>query len=196
MRFCYNSYVSKICNICKQQKDLTCFSPLTKGLYGRRASCKPCEAEKARIRRQLNPAAHRAAVEKYRKSNPDVMAQRDSRYYAKNREKILEKNKKWRRDNPERSAELNRLKEHRRRARKNRVSVEPYNESQVIDAYGSSCHICGLEIDMDAPRKVGLLGWQKGLQIDHVIALSSGGSDSIENVRPAHGDCNIRKGAS
>ena len=32
-----------------------------------------------------------------------------------------------------------------------------------------------------------------GLTVDHVIPLSKGGSDELENLRPAHWICNNRK---
>jgi len=50
-------------------------------------------------------------------------------------------------------------------------------------------------IDLNAPRRVGIEGWELGLHLDHVIPLSKGGYDTIDNIRPTHGICNIRKGA-
>jgi len=35
-----------------------------------------------------------------------------------------------------------------------------------------------------------------GLHIDHVMPLSKGGPDTLENVRPAHGSCNVKKQAN
>jgi len=34
------------------------------------------------------------------------------------------------------------------------------------------------------------------LHIDHLVPLAKGGSDTLENVRPAHGICNLRKWAN
>jgi 5-methylcytosine-specific restriction endonuclease McrA len=34
------------------------------------------------------------------------------------------------------------------------------------------------------------------LHIDHVYPLSKGGLDTLENVRPSHGKCNIVKWAT
>jgi hypothetical protein len=74
--------------------------------------------------------------------------------------------------------------------------VSFYTQAQVISTYGVNCHICGLEIDFSVPRQVGKTGWEKGLHIDHLIPISKGGPDTLENVRPAHGRCNIDKGAN
>ena len=46
---------------------------------------------------------------------------------------------------------------------------------------------------MNAPRQTGLDGWENGLQIDHLIPISKGGPDTLINVRPTHGLCNLRK---
>ena len=71
----------------------------------------------------------------------------------------------------------------------------PFSTQEVLDKYGSICHICSLEIDLNAPRRVGIEGWEEGLQIDHVVPISKYGDDILSNVRPSHGKCNIRKGA-
>jgi len=70
-----------------------------------------------------------------------------------------------------------------------------YSDEDVVKLYGTDCHICNEPIDFTAPRQCGKLGWERGYHVDHVIPLSKGGADSIENVRPAHGQCNIIKWA-
>ena len=85
-----------------------------------------------------------------------------------------------------------RAKSRRRRANQ---SI-PYNELQVIATYGGNCNICGLAIDFMAPRKCGIPGWENGLHIDHLIPVSKGGPDTLENVRPTHGVCNLNKYAN
>jgi 5-methylcytosine-specific restriction endonuclease McrA len=34
---------------------------------------------------------------------------------------------------------------------------------------------------------------KQGLTLDHVIPLSKGGTDTMDNLRPAHWLCNIKK---
>lgn len=85
----------------------------------------------------------------------------------------------------------------RRRAMLYSLGEQNWTEKDVLGAYGKSCHICGAEIDLDAPRlsRDGL-GWESGLHIDHVVPISRGGSNDIENVRPAHAKCNVEKGSA
>lgn len=59
---------------------------------------------------------------------------------------------------------------------------------EVVRTYGSNCHICEQPIDPSLPRTSKL-----GLTVDHVIPLSKGGPDTIDNLRPAHWSCNNRK---
>jgi 5-methylcytosine-specific restriction endonuclease McrA len=79
----------------------------------------------------------------------------------------------------------NRIRTVRRQGLPSRKKV---THELVIESYGSNCHICELPIDMTLPRTS-----KQGLTIDHVIPLSRGGADEIENLRPAHWICNNRK---
>lgn len=84
----------------------------------------------------------------------------------------------------------------RTRARSLGVEYGYYTTQDVLDLYGTKCHICNEDIDLNASRKCGDTGWEKGLHIDHVYPLSRGGADTLENVRPSHGRCNIIKWAT
>ena len=84
----------------------------------------------------------------------------------------------------------------RQRARRLGVDYDYYTDQDVIDLYGTDCHICSKPIDFEAPRQCGKKGWEWGLQIDHIFPMSKGGSDTLDNVRPAHGYCNNIKHAS
>lgn len=81
------------------------------------------------------------------------------------------------------------------RSRRAKITM-PYNELQVIAIYGGDCYLCGLGIDFTAPRRTGIEGWENGLHIDHLVPLAKGGVDTLENVRPTHGLCNLRKYAN
>ena len=91
----------------------------------------------------------------------------------------------WRSKNPHKSREYNR----KRRA----VEHIPYTEAQVLFLYGPFCHLCSERIDLHAPRNCKGENWERGLHIDHLIPLVKGGIDSLENARPAHALCNLRK---
>ena len=119
----------------------------------------------------------------------EVSTQRSLEWAKQNPERIKENQKKFRAVHPE----VGREHKRRRRARKLANGYEIYTEEQVLDTYGTNCHICAEPIDLEASRSTGAEGWEKGLHIDHVIPISKGGPDTLGNVRPAHGLCNLEK---
>lgn len=93
--------------------------------------------------------------------------------------------------------EANAARVRQRRVTKTLNKSDAYSLDDLFLSYGTKCHICKTEIDLDAPRRVGLdEGWQRGLHVDHLIPISKGGSDTLDNVRPSHGICNLRKSAT
>lgn len=127
----------------------------------------------------------------WRKANPEKMAEYRKKWIEANPEKNRETKAAWSKRNPE----SKRLIEHRRRARMYAVENEKYTEAQVLEAYGTDCHICSKPIDLEAPRRTNQAGWENGLHLDHLVSIAKGGSNTLENIRPAHGLCNTKKGA-
>ena len=131
--------------------------------------------------------------------------QRKKAYYLKNKERIRKQQREYQQKNRERNARLQKgfRKRHPdknasysrfRRALIKGNKTSRYTLDEVLEKYGLSCHICGKPIDLNAPRFQGKPGWRHGLQIDHIVPISRGGSDTIDNVRPVHGFCNLSKG--
>jgi len=59
----------------------------------------------------------------------------------------------------------------------------------LIERDGNVCHLCDTEIDLSLARNS-----RFGATIDHVIPLSKGGLDVLDNLKLAHWICNIKKG--
>lgn len=125
-------------------------------------------------------------------------------YYLKNKERILKVNKEYRENNKDKekqrhqrwgkeNREKRRAAWRRREASRRGNMVEKYSESEVLTKYGTRCYLCLKPINLSAPRKCGLPGWEKGLHIEHVIDIAKGGPDTLENVRPSHAICNLTK---
>ena len=110
-------------------------------------------------------------------------------YRETNREYYRRKSSEWNRKNPEKAVRA----VLRRRAKKRKNGYEIYTTQQVLDLYGTNCYICATPIDIETSRKVGSRGWKLSLQVDHVIPISKGGPDTLDNVRPAHAICNMEK---
>lgn len=62
--------------------------------------------------------------------------------------------------------------------------------TQILEQHGLVCHLCGEAIDPDLPSNHPM-----DLTIDHVVPRAAGGSDDLDNLRPAHRACNSAKGA-
>lgn len=84
----------------------------------------------------------------------------------------------------------------KRRAQQHATKTEPYSAYDVVNKWGDNCHVCEESIDMSLPRHPsGGEGWEQGLHLDHVVPLSKGGTDTLDNVKPTHAICNLRKSA-
>ena len=155
--------------------------------------CKDCKKQKAYEWSVKNKAKRKEVCARYVKNNPEKRAKTNSKYYHSNKELVRERINEHKKKNPEMYAEWGRKHSNIRRARKLNNGQEAYTESQVLSTYGTNCHICDTPIKLKAPRKVGVKGWELGLHIDHVVPLSKGGPDSLQNVKPSHGKCNLEK---
>lgn len=168
--------------------------------------CQPCKdarAAHARDYRKKNPEIERTARKRrYANRTPEQARnsyEKNRQWYQANREYAAKKQRENRAKNPNFLAHHN-AASRRRRARILNQGYEFYTDNDVINLYGTSCHLCNQEIDLTAPRggrsKGALSGnWKMGLHIDHIIPIVRGGSDTLDNVRPAHAFCNLSKGA-
>lgn len=125
--------------------------------------------------------------------HPDKNKEKHDRWVARNPQTVKEMRIQWKLANFEKWQETSRANSVRKRVKKLGIESEAYTTQQILDLYGTDCHVCKEPIDLAAPRSNHEKGWEKGLQIDHVLALSRGGTDLISNVKPSHGICNAKK---
>jgi len=196
---------TKTCTNCNESK------PATSKFFTQRQGtittyCKVCRAAYSKAYYAAN---RQKTLDRYKTNhfaNPQHNRDLYNARYAANPQKKKDRNKARVAADPEKHRaavkashikypETSTRKRHKRRAHKNNALTESYTIKQIISIYGNDCHICMEQIDLTAPRSTRYLGWELGLHLDHVIPLSKGGSDLIENVRPAHAQCNLVKGA-
>ena len=96
-------------------------------------------------------------------------------YVKENREEHNRRGRKWNKANREKKAEGRRM----RRAASGRITADQW--SQLKREYGPQCPCCRLE---------------KPLELDHIVPVSKGGLNTIENAQPLCRSCNASKGAS
>lgn len=172
-------------------------------------ACEECKAALRaykKVYRELNKEHINLLSNKWREENPEKQKKQLEDYYLKNKEEVKLRAKIWKLNNPEK-AKISRANSHKKNPeriragkRKRRailagVPSEPYTPAVILGLYGTDCHICHEPVDLTAPRLIGADGYERGLHLDHVIPLVLGGSDLIENVKPSHARCNLRKNA-
>lgn len=195
-----------VCPKCGIEKPLSDYykNKTYKSGYGTN-SCKVCHVainlKKAKDSQQVKDYKAAWALEnrdrlaakskQYRENNKEEIAQKKREYNATEEGKAKSKARfeKWKEANPDGVNAISR----RRRARKASVESEPYTEQDVLDMWGTDCHLCGEPVDLEAPRSTWFPGWERGLHMEHVIPLNVGGPDTVENVKPSHGLCNLKK---
>lgn len=188
--------LGKTCTKCGEWKLYEEFHKNKRTKDGFVPRCKLCKAEYAsqwyqqnkERQRELNRrwiAANTERWRQYRQSwyfeNKEHMREVNQRWRDKNVEQWRSFGKRWRDDNLQKARELERLKAHKRRALKRQSSGSFTREGweALCLRYGGKCLCCGSS---------------EALTIDHVVPLSKGGTNDIQNIQPLCNSCNIRKG--
>jgi 5-methylcytosine-specific restriction endonuclease McrA len=121
--------------------------------------------EASRMRYRANPEEKRAASRLTNKGR-----------YSKNPQRFKEYLKKWREQNPERPAFYTQMREARKRKNGGEYTLQ---EWQALCAwFDYKCLKCGQA---------------KALTVDHVLPISKGGLNVIENLQPLCKSCNCSK---
>jgi hypothetical protein len=212
----------KICSKCRFEKPLDEFGNRSDTKDGKKTQCRECcnltnsnwrkKSDKARETQRRWQKENREKVREYEarywEKNPEKLKEKLSRngklYRQRYPERVAERDKRWRENNPEarkviekrfRSSHPNKSRDdaRRRKALLKGVTSEKFTEQDIFNRWGTDCYLCNKPVDLDAPRQVGIPGWEVGLHLDHVIPLKENGPDIVENVKPTHGLCNLKK---
>ena len=161
------SPTSKTCTKCGIEKPLAEFYSSKKGLYGKRADCKPCYS-----------AGRSAYGRRMRQEHPDIVRKWARNNYQNHREKRDAGTREYARKNPW----MDRYKYRRLRAIKQGAEVvrlTAHDWWECLDYFGHRCAYCNDPLPRD--------------EQDHIIPLSKGGNHTIDNVVPACLPCNASK---
>lgn len=161
-----------------------------KNWSGPREFLTPEQLEETRIYRRAYERLYR---ERRKESDGNLREYQKEyhRVYAMNHPEVMKERSKT---NYEKGKERYYANERRRRALEASVYSEKYTTADVINRWGTDCHLCGKQIDLDAPKIIHQgEGWQTGLHLDHVVPIAYGGPDILENVKPAHALCNLSR---
>ena len=174
------------CRTCKEVKPLEEFNK-GNAKYGRKSECKICQGKRSREykkRPEVKIKDREWQRNKYQKMN---LEERTS-YYLKNRDKV----DKWNIDHPEKYTASRKVRSSRRQARL--ADAGPLDLSSVLrlqdyntDTFGQgkvsyTCEYCLAEI-------------RGPYHLEHIVPVSKGGENSLNNLAISCETCNLQKGA-
>ena len=175
----------KRCSTCKEYVPADQFSIRRASPDGLGYSCKTCE-RKAATTSYKKKEQKKKSQQRYQ-DNKEAYNERAKERYAANKEEIQAKQAIWRGTNKGKQI----LNEASARRRQRIMDQTPNGRDYVVEEIVLRdsvdgiclCQICGDPIDMD-------LG---DMQIDHIITIAAGGSDTRDNVRCTHKTCNLTR---
>lgn len=184
----------KRCTQCKEVWPLSNFSQEKRNPSGVRGACKVClNAQSKEYRDKLGDVLVERKAQDYQKHKEKRQAHHkqyyqehkeeldrwSTQYRQQNKEKLSERARRWRQT--ERGKILKRAAHRRRRAHKRNApgSFTPEQFQEQIERQKQKCYYCGKRSSMWHP--------------DHVVPLSRGGSNSIDNIVAACPTCNLKK---
>lgn len=154
----------------------------------KKADMTPEELEQHLLFRRSYERIYRA----WNKENDAGLADYQAKYHQIRRIKHPEEARAYDSKMYHKHPEIQKSHERKRRAREANVISEPYTWNDIVDKWGSACYLCGLDIDLEAPRSMKTYH-PNALHLDHVIPIAMGGPDIIANVKPTHAACNLRR---
>lgn len=178
--------ITKTCIVCGVTKPLSEFYKnshcTTDGHEGR---CKECRKAYQKEYKETHSEQVRDANRKHVAEKKEHYAEYHKRWREKNYEYKAESDRRWRSNNPERVKDQRRVQNARRRALvvNAQGKYTPKEWRELKSRYGNRCLACG----KTEP--------EVKLTPDHVIPLSLGGSNSIDNIQPLCWSCNAAKQA-
>lgn len=196
---------SKRCAACKTVKPFSSFYARKANRDGKRSWCKGCERKAAKKHRQENLQEMReydkerywrnrdrqlALTQNWRERNKEWTREYALRYYYQHHEEAILRMRQYRKENREywrrwREENIERAREATRRYRTNKRGAQgEFTEEEfatLCASIGNVCLACGRD-DVSLTR-------------DHVVPISLGGDNTIDNIQPLCLACNSGKGA-
>ena len=197
--------MTKICTVCKVEKDYSSYAKKASSPIGIRSECKACAKEyQARVKDKRakwsaeyyanNKEKISETTERCRKirieNNIECEREKYNRAYYRNieyykaryvekRDMLLASNKKWKATKNGLASKVN--SEAKRRAFRNKVtSSDSSNVVLMLKKHSTNCYYCGELLNGN-------------VHIDHYIPLSKGGGHTPSNLVASCPSCNLRK---
>lgn len=176
----------KRCPRCETPKEMNQFSADRCKADGKQTYCVMCQKEIRRERR----AKIKTTGQQWRINNRDRARELCREYYSRHREAQLNRMRQWRIDNP--GAAYKAVRSWQLRNWDKVLAYSQNRRSRKLSAEGSFTGAEWMEKCAAYDNKCAYCDKPKPLTIQHVVPLSKGGSNYIENIVPACKTCNSR----
>jgi 5-methylcytosine-specific restriction endonuclease McrA len=179
----------KTCTGCAATKPLTEFHRCGRSPDGYKPRCKDCRCQASRALYAQNAESGRAASQRWRKANPDLVRTYRRRWVEQNPDTQRAAEQRWAQANPERrAATINawraihpeRTRNYGYRHRIAESTETPETTARIAELLTQPCSYCEAT---------------ENITIDHIVPLSRGGRHEPENLAAACRSCNCSKGA-
>lgn len=167
----------KICTKCGQEKGKEEFTKDRGRKDGLNPWCRGCtRANNRRVYAQKREH-YQEKHKEYNAAHPEKIQAANRRYYERNKDEVNAKAIAFDKAHPELARERWRRRYVREANAEGSHAVEEWEE--VLAAADDKCLVCGTD---------------ENITKDHIVPLSRGGTDYIENIQPLCHSCNASKG--
>lgn len=177
------SIQQKPCGRCHESKPFSEYCKNKTRFDGLQLWCKACGREKAKEYYHKHLEKSREKSRKARRvwyaKHPELVRQQRRAAYAANPLPEYRRSKDWQKRNPDRVRQNRRARKLRKKQAIGSFTFVEWTD--LCNKYGNKCLACGKE---------------KKLTADHVVPLSRGGSNAIENIQPLCAYANCKKHTS
>ncbi len=144
---------------------------------GRVPSCKSCRKEHNRQYYLDNQEKVSSRNARYKSENREKVSLSNKRYRENNKEVIQGRKRKWDQENRHKNATYSQNRRALEKEAEGSFTEEEWED--LCEYYNNICLRCGKEGKMT---------------VDHIVPLSKGGTNYIENLQPLCKPCNTSKG--
>ena len=156
--------MNKECTKCKETKSTDCFDVSNRNSIGFYSSCKDCR----KLFREKNSKKIKDEKKKYYEKNKEKIKLKSRIWSKENKEKRNKTKITWRQKNPEK------VKTYRQNRRSSLLFSDfSFSSEELLQRFEHQkrkCYWCMCDIKLD------------NFHVDHLIALSNGGSNHINNI--------------
>jgi len=173
----FNMLSQKRCSKCGEWKNKSEFNKNKRYSDGYQSYCKDCMSAYSKKWSEDNPDKRKSITNKWRSNNKSLLVLLARTWNVLNPERKREINRNWNKNHPKQV----RMMEKKRDALERNapgLGITEKEWEQLKADYHYLCGYCGKKLP---------------LELDHIIPLSKGGADEIENAIPACRTCNASK---